>query len=99
MTLSCGRSDGVSLNLVCDLGSQRSSVRPGAGMLGRAGPTALWCRHGCGSLPGAAWQLDHAWVSADCPPRVGGSVFEVRLLGPVRAIRLGREIALGGPRS
>jgi DNA-binding SARP family transcriptional activator len=25
-------------------------------------------------------------------------VFEVRLLGPVRAIRLGREIALGGPK-
>jgi predicted ATPase/DNA-binding SARP family transcriptional activator len=28
----------------------------------------------------------------------GGRVFEVRLLGPVRAIRLGREIALGGPK-
>jgi DNA-binding SARP family transcriptional activator len=25
-------------------------------------------------------------------------VFEVRLLGPVRAVRLGREIALGGPK-
>jgi DNA-binding SARP family transcriptional activator len=25
-------------------------------------------------------------------------VFEVRLLGPVRAMRLGREIALGGPK-
>jgi DNA-binding SARP family transcriptional activator len=49
-------------------------------------------------LPEAAWQLDHAWVSADCPPAVGGSVFEVRLLGPVQAIRLGREIALGGPK-
>jgi predicted ATPase/DNA-binding SARP family transcriptional activator len=29
---------------------------------------------------------------------VGGRVFEVRLLGPVRAVRLGREIALGGPK-
>ena len=27
-------------------------------------------------------------MSADCPPTVGGSVFEVRLLGPVRAVRL-----------
>jgi DNA-binding SARP family transcriptional activator len=36
-------------------------------------------------------------VSADCPPTVGGREFEVRLLGPVRAIRRGREIALGGP--
>src|SRR5215475_5746821 len=36
-------------------------------------------------------------MSADCPPTAGGRVFEVRLLGPVRAIRLGREIALGGP--
>src|SRR5215475_14206507 len=37
-------------------------------------------------------------MSADCPPTAGGRVFEVRLLGPVRAIRLGREIALGGPK-
>ena len=37
-------------------------------------------------------------MSADCLPTVGGSVFEVQLLGPVRAIRLGREIALGGPK-
>src|SRR5215813_8510091 len=37
-------------------------------------------------------------MSADCPPEVGGSVFEVRLLGPVRATRLGHEIALGGPK-
>src|SRR5215467_11334046 len=28
----------------------------------------------------------------------GGKVFEVRLLGPVQAIRLGREVALGGPK-
>jgi predicted ATPase/DNA-binding SARP family transcriptional activator len=28
----------------------------------------------------------------------GGRVFEVRLLGPVQAIRLGRDIALGGPK-
>jgi DNA-binding response OmpR family regulator len=53
---------------------------------------------GAASLPGAAWQLDHAWVSADCPPTAGRRVFEVRLLGPVRAVRLGREIALGGPK-
>jgi hypothetical protein len=49
---------------------------------------------GAASLPGAALQL--AWVSADCPPAADGRVFEVRLLGPVRAVRLGREIALGG---
>src|SRR5262245_39905876 len=37
-------------------------------------------------------------MSADCLPAAGGRVFEIRLLGPVRAIRLGSEIALGGPR-
>jgi len=38
-------------------------------------------------------------VSADSPPTAGGtSVFELRLLGPVRVSRAGREVALGGPR-
>jgi predicted ATPase/DNA-binding SARP family transcriptional activator len=37
-------------------------------------------------------------MSADCSPPVGGRVFEVRLLGPVQAVRLGCEIALGGPK-
>ena len=36
-------------------------------------------------------------MSADRLPTDGGRVFEIGLLGPVRAIRLGREIALGGP--
>jgi predicted ATPase/DNA-binding SARP family transcriptional activator len=49
-------------------------------------------------LPWPVQEADHAWVSADCPPTTGGNVFEVRLLGPVRAIRLGGEIALGGPK-
>jgi predicted ATPase/DNA-binding SARP family transcriptional activator len=35
---------------------------------------------------------------AHSPPAVGGKVFELRLLGPVRAIRFGGEIALGGPK-
>jgi predicted ATPase/DNA-binding SARP family transcriptional activator len=48
-------------------------------------------------LPKPARQADHAWVSADRLPTDGGRVFEIRLLGPVRAIRLGREIVLGGP--
>src|SRR5215469_10787264 len=37
-------------------------------------------------------------MSADRPPTAGGSEFEIRLLGPVRAVRLGGEIALGGPK-
>jgi predicted ATPase/DNA-binding SARP family transcriptional activator len=37
-------------------------------------------------------------LSAGCPPTADGRAFEVRLLGPVRAVRLGREIALGGPK-
>src|SRR5215813_2839061 len=41
---------------------------------------------------------DHACVLADSPPAIGGKVFELRLLGPVRAIRFGGEIALGGPK-
>src|SRR5215831_6618050 len=61
-------------------------------------PVLCCAATGAVSLPGAAWQLDHAWMSADCPPTAGGRMFEVRLLGPVRAIRLGREIALGGPK-
>ena len=48
-------------------------------------------------MPGAASQADHAWMWGDCSPAAGGRVFEIRLLGPVRAIRLGREVALGGP--
>src|SRR5215469_3467550 len=36
-------------------------------------------------------------MSADRPPTAGGIQFEIRLLGPVRAVRLGGEIALGGP--
>jgi predicted ATPase/DNA-binding SARP family transcriptional activator len=50
-------------------------------------------------LPALAREADHAWVSADSPPTAGGtSVFELRLLGPVRVSRAGREVALGGPR-
>ena len=41
---------------------------------------------------------DHACVSADSQPAVSGKAFEIRLLGPVRAIRSGGEIALGGPK-
>jgi len=74
------------MNLVRDLGIPKKFSQTRCG-LGR-GAQRLSCRHGCGSLPRATWQLDHAWVSADCPPTVGGSVFEVRLLGPVRAVRL-----------
>jgi hypothetical protein len=44
-------------------------------------------------LPGAAWQLDHAWMPADCPPTGGGRVFEIRLLGPLRAFTRRSEIA------
>jgi DNA-binding SARP family transcriptional activator len=42
--------------------------------------------------------MDHAWVLTDCPPAAGGRVFEVRLLGPVRAVRFGCEIALDAPK-
>src|SRR5262249_55954578 len=61
-------------------------------------PVLCCAAAGAASLPGAAWQLDHAWMSADCPPTAGGGGFEVRLLGPVRALRLGRGVALGGPK-
>ena len=35
-------------------------------------------------------------MSADSPPGVRGRAFEIRLLGPVQAVRFGRELALGG---
>src|SRR5258708_37123908 len=62
-------------------------------MFGLVVPLRDQCR-----LPELTRPADHACVSADCPPAAGGRVFEVRVLGPVRAIRRGREIALGGPR-
>ena len=49
-------------------------------------------------MPGSAAEADHACVSADGSPLTGGKELEVRLLGPVRASRRGREIALGGPK-
>src|SRR5262245_37831886 len=65
----------------------------------RCGP--LWTRElraRPGRLPRPAAKADHAGVSADSSPTVGGNAFEIRLLGPSRAVRLGQEVGLGGPK-
>src|SRR5215470_6822140 len=56
-------------------------------------------------LPGAAWLsrgvavADDVAVRGDQAPHLGGGpVLEFRVLGPVQAVRDGRELALGGPR-
>jgi predicted ATPase/DNA-binding SARP family transcriptional activator len=52
--------------------------------------------------PGLPWlvlAMDHAGVSLNPGPDAGGTLaFEVRLLGPVRVLRAGRDVVLGGPR-
>ena len=37
-------------------------------------------------------------MSPGSRPAAGGMMFELRLLGPVQAVRAGREIPLGGPK-
>jgi len=50
-------------------------------------------------LPGQVLEADHFHVSLDGQFAAGGTLAcEVRLLGPVQAVRAGREIRLGGPR-
>ena len=47
----------------------------------------------------AWWGADDIGVSGGSASVAGGGpVFEVRLLGPVQAVRAGREVPLGGPR-
>jgi DNA-binding SARP family transcriptional activator len=54
---------------------------------------------GAAGLPWLALAADHAGVSLNPGPDAGGTLaFEVRLLGPVRALRAGRDVMLGGPR-
>ena len=46
----------------------------------------------------AWWGADDVGVFGGRAGGRGGSVFELRLLGPVQAVRAGRDVALGGPR-
>src|SRR5215470_9955011 len=51
------------------------------------------------AVVGVGGRADDVCVLAEGPVAAGaGPVFEVRLLGPVRAVRAGGEVALGGPR-
>ena len=45
------------------------------------------------------WLAEDGWVFGGSGRVAGGtSVFELRLLGPVQAVRAGRDVPLGGPR-
>ena len=46
----------------------------------------------------AWWGADDVGVFGGGPVAGGSSVFELRLLGPVQAVRAGRDVPLGGPR-
>jgi hypothetical protein len=49
-------------------------------------------------LPLAEWRATAGFAAAFCEPMVGGDSFEIRLLGPVKVLRAGRELAVGGRR-